>query len=101
VVQAFNEAITALTGATRPTDQRERDDALQRAYEFCRGYVSYVSYVFYVSYVPYAGAEPWRRRQTTGISVHLAGIRRITRALTMFTLALVSDLKGAAEAKAD
>jgi len=64
VNDAFRETADKLTGQSHRAEQLEREDALQRASECCRGYASYL------------GGRPWREHQTTPMSAHMAGIRR-------------------------
>jgi len=66
VIDAFLDCTTGLTGTLRRPEQLIRDDAMQRAYDFCRGCASY------------KGASQWRANQTTSMVEHMEGIRRIT-----------------------
>jgi hypothetical protein len=40
-MDAFNDFANGLTGAPRRPEQMARENALQRAYEFCRGCAPY------------------------------------------------------------
>jgi hypothetical protein len=63
VNDAFRETADKLTGQSHRAEQLEREDALQRASECCRGYASYL------------GGRPWREHQTMPMSAHMASVR--------------------------
>jgi hypothetical protein len=67
---------------TRRAHKLAQEDALQPAYEFCRGSASC------------QGAVSWRNNQTSALADHMKGIGCVTRALTLFSSALIADLRG-------